>query len=179
METLSVKELTTDDVPRVASYWVDSEPAFMQSMGVDLSKIPSRNDLVEMLSAQLTQTYHEKKAYAIIWLVNGEPVGHCNVNKITFGEEASMHLHLWKQDTRQKGMGTALVKLTLPYFFKNLQLKKIWCEPYALNPAPNKTLGKVGFEFVKEYVTVPGSLNFEQPVKQWLLTRDKFETITE
>ena len=177
METLSVRELTADDVPSLASYWVDSDPAFMQSMGVDLSKIPSRNDLVDMLSQQLTQSYKDKKAYAIIGLLNGEAVGHCNVNKIVFGNEAAMHLHLWKSDTRQKGIGTALVKQSLPYFFKNLQLKKLWCEPYALNPAPNKTLEKIGFEFVKEYVTVPGSLSFEQPTKQWLLTREKFDTL--
>ena len=151
----------------------------MQSMGVDLAKIPSRNDLVEMISQQLTQPYHEKKAYAIIWLLNKKPVGHCNVNKIVFGEEATLHLHIWKQDERQKGIGTELVKRTLPLFFNNLQLKKLWCEPYALNPAPNKTLEKVGFEFVKEYVTVPGALNLEQPVKQWLMTRDIFLTLGE
>jgi len=179
LKRTSVREITADDVPPLASYWVDSDPVFMKSMGVDVEKIPARNALVEMISQQLTQSYREKKAYAIVWLMNNEAIGHCNVNKITFGEEATMHLHIWKQDARQKGIGTSLVKQTLPYFYNNLHLKKLWCEPYALNPAPNKTLEKVGFEFVKEYVTVPGVLNFQQPVKQWLMTRDKFLTIAE
>jgi RimJ/RimL family protein N-acetyltransferase len=60
-----------------------------------------------------------------------------------------MHLHLWYPDKRIKGMGVQLVKKSLPYFFNNLHLKTLYCEPYALNPAPNKTLPKVGFEFVK------------------------------
>lgn len=38
------------------------------------------------------------------------------------------------------------------------------------NPAPNKTLKKAGFELVKEYVTTPGPINFEQPVKLWCLS---------
>lgn len=67
----------------------------------------------------------------------------------------------------------------LPWFFKNLKLKKIYCEPYALIPAPNKTLEKVGFKFVKTYVTTPGRLNFEQPVYLWEITYERFISITE
>jgi len=43
-----------------------------------------------------------------------------------------------------------------------------------LNPAPHKTLEKAGFHLAKEYTTVPGSINFEQQVKQWLITRQAF-----
>ena len=110
----------------------------------------------------------------MIWQMDNEPIGHCNVNKIKFGEEAYMHLHLWNSDGRKKGMGAELVKMSLPYFFEKLELKKIYSEPYALNPAPNKTLVKAGFTFVKEYITTPGFLNFEQPVNLWELTYEQF-----
>ena len=64
--------------------------------------------------------------------------------------------------------------MSLSYFFKHLKLQKVVCEPYALNDAPNKTLKKAGFNFIKEYTTIPGSLNFEQPVKQWSLLNTEF-----
>ena len=86
-----------------------------------------------------------------------------------------MHLHMWNSDLRKKGIGTELVKMSLPYFFENLQLKKIYCEPYALNAAPNIVLGKAGFTFMKKYLTIPGFLNFEQPVKCWELTYDQYK----
>lgn len=86
-----------------------------------------------------------------------------------------MHLHLWKNDLRKTGLGTELVKMTLFYFFEKLNLKILYCEPSALNPAPNKTLKKTGFEFVKEYITTPGFLNFEQKVNLWELTYEKFK----
>jgi len=38
-------------------------------------------------------------------------------------------------------------------------------------------LEKVGFTFVREYTTIPGSLNFEQSVKQWSLLRTEFMEI--
>ena len=143
-------------------------------MGADIAKMLLGDEWENMLTEQINQSYKEKKSYCIIWLSDEKPVGHSNVNKILFGEEAYMHLHVWKADKRQKGMGTALLKMSLPYFFDNLQLKKLYCEPYALNPAPNKTLDKVGFTFIKEYTTVPGILNFEQSVKLWELSGASF-----
>ena len=67
--------------------------------------------------------------------------------------------------------------MTLPFFFEKLKLRRLFSEPYALNEAPNKTLKKVGFELVKEYTTIPGSLNFEQPVKRWEMTFGKYRQL--
>ena len=58
-----------------------------------------------------------------------------------------------------------------------MNLKILYCEPYSLNPAPNHTLKKIGFEFVKENITIPGFLNFEQKVNLWKLTCEKFKTL--
>jgi len=72
-------------------------------------------------------------------------------------------------------MGEKLLQLTLPFFFDTLQLKTVYSEPYALNAAPNKTFKKVGFEYLRQYVTTPGALNFQQPVKRWELTKEEFQ----
>ncbi len=167
----SVRELQSGDIDAIASYWLDSDAAYMLGLGVDLTKLPSREQWHSMLSAQLAQDYHEKQAYAIIWELDGQPIGHSNVNKIVFGEEAYMHLHIWQPEHRKGGHGLAFVKMTMPFFFKNLQLKRLFCEPYSLNPAPNRTLEKLGFSFVKSYVTTPGWINFEQEVNLWVLEK--------
>jgi RimJ/RimL family protein N-acetyltransferase len=170
----SVREMQASDINLVADYWLQPDKQFMVSMGVDLEKIPTREALAGMLATQIQLDYPQKQSYGLIWQLDGHAVGHSNVNKIVFGEEAYMHLHLWNAGSRQKGMGLQFVKMGLPWFFEKLQLKTIFCEPYALNPAPNKTLEKAGFEFEKEYITIPGSLNFEQPVKRWKLTAKQF-----
>src|SRR5678816_4397964 len=97
--TLTVREIQQRDVALIVSYWLESDPLFLQSIGVDLTKIPERGQLTAMIEEQLTQSYEEKKAYAIIWEIDGKAAGHSNVNKIIFGKEAYMHLHLWNDNT--------------------------------------------------------------------------------
>lgn len=169
----SVREIEQADVPNIVNYWHQPDHDFLISMGVDINKIPSRQSLTDMLMSQILLPYEEKQSYCIIWLSNGEAIGHSNVNKIVFGREAYMHLHLWKNSYRQKGMGTHFVRMTIPHFFRNLQLKDLYCEPYALNPAPNKTVKRIGFTKLKTYTTIPGYLNFEQEVNLWHLADDQ------
>lgn len=174
MEHLSVRPLEAQDVPLIIQYWLGGSPEFMHGMGVDMAKMPSVEQWETALNTQLSQSIPEKKSYCFIWLLEGQPVGHCNINKIIPGQEAYLHLHLWRSDLRQKGLGEQLVRLTLPHFFEAYDLQTLYCEPYALNPAPNKTLEKVGFVWEKTHVTTPGWLNFEQPVHLWKLDRATF-----
>lgn len=88
-----------------------------------------------------------------------------------------MHLHLWNNSERKKGMGLNFVRRTLPEYFNNFKLKNLYCEPYAFNDAPNRTLGKIGFDFVRRYRTIPGYLNFEQEVNRWEMTLEKFNAL--
>jgi RimJ/RimL family protein N-acetyltransferase len=174
---LSVREIEKPDLDPLIRYWLESSAEHHAGMGVDVSKIPDEKAWRIMLLKQISQPYQEKQGYCMIWEVDGKPIGHCNLNPVVYGEEGFIHLHLWNGEGRKKGMGTELVKMTIPHFFNTMKLKKINCEPYALNPAPNKTLPKLGFDFVKEYTTIPGWIGFEQPVKRWELTLEKFNLL--
>jgi RimJ/RimL family protein N-acetyltransferase len=176
-EVLSVREIKKEDINSLVEYWFTAKARFLLGMGVDITKMPKREEFSAMLEAQLKQSYTEKQSYCTIWLVNGKAIGHCNVNRIVFGEEASMHLHTWNSGFRQKGFGVDFVKMSLSYFFDNLKLKKVYSEPYALNPGPNKTLEKVGFAFVKKYTTIPGVINFEQEVNRWELSYEEYRKL--
>jgi len=172
---IKVREIELKDIELIADYWLGSEPDFLMNMGVDLSKLPTRNGLIKMLTEQIDTSLKHKSSYALIWELDGKQIGHSNVNPVEYGKQATMHLHLWRSNNRKKGIGTELVRKSLPFYFERLKIGKLICEPYALNPAPNKTLEKVGFEFVKKYRTIPGSLNFEQEVNRWELTRVNYE----
>lgn len=171
---LKVREIKPADFDLIADYWLKSDSEFLISMGVDLSKLPTREGLKKMLGEQFNLPMEEKASYALIWELNGKPIGHSNVNGIEFGKQATMHLHLWNPKNRKKGIGSQLLKKSLGFYFDKLKLETLFCEPYALNLAPNKTLEKLGFEFVKKHVTVPGSLNFEQEVNHWQLTKEQY-----
>jgi len=174
---LSVRELNEADIPSLLDYWFNSEDDYLVAMGFDLSKMPTRKEFSAMLYSQLNASIESKKAYAIIWCLDDVAVGHSNINAIQFAEEASMHLHIWKEDLRKSGNGLHWLKLSIPFYFQNFKLKRLICEPYSLNPAPHKTIEKLGFELEKEYTTTPGFINFEQPVKRWILTSEKFYSL--
>lgn len=36
---VTVRDLTTDDIPSILNYWYSSDPSFLESMGIDLSKL--------------------------------------------------------------------------------------------------------------------------------------------
>jgi len=174
---LSVRELRHSDIHSLVNYWHTASASYLAGMGADINKLPSRQEFEEMLATHINTPIEQRISYCIIWEIDGKPAGHSNTNPTKYGHDAFMHLHLWHGEQRQKGLGAELVKLTLPYYFNNLKLKKLYSEPYALNPAPNKTFERLGFELVKEYITIPGYLNFQQPVKQWLLTRERFDEL--
>ena len=174
---ISVRPIEHKDINALADYWLNSSDEHHISMGVDLSKLPNRADLISMLSSQLNTPIEQKKSFALIWLLNDKAIGHCNVNQIEYNKQAFMHLHLWDEQTRHKGLGSQLVKLSIPLFFEALKLQHLFCEPYALNPAPNKTLERIGFTFVKEHVCIPGYLNFEQPVKRWVFNKEHLPSL--
>ena len=173
---LHVRELTLDDIHYIADYWDNCSEEYLQGMGVELSKVPSRKDFVEMLDAETRKPYAEKKVYALIWEIDGVPGGHTNINQITFGKQATMHLHVWNSNKLRKGIGSALVKKSLPFYFNNFELKVLRCEPNSMNDAPNRVLKKVGFAFIKKYKTIPGAINFYQEVSLHHYTIDKFRS---
>lgn len=174
---IRVREMSETDIILIADYWLSAEDGYLIALGVDLNKLPTREALLQMLKAQLQLPDREKASLAMILEVGGVPLGHCNVNEIEFGQRAKMHLHLWAAAQRRQGLGTRMVQLSLPVFFGRLQLQEIICEPYAHNPAPNSTLRRLGFDFVKTHITTPGSLNFEQEVNRYRLSREKWAAL--
>jgi RimJ/RimL family protein N-acetyltransferase len=174
---ITVREMIKSDIPLILDYWYSASSAYLTGMGADSAKLPPRKDFESRLKSQLDLDYNQKKAYVMICLFDKKPIGHSNLNKINFAMDAFMHLHLWDAGKRKKGIGTKFLKLAIPFFFENIKLQTLFCEPYALNPAPNKTLPKLGFDFVKRYTTIPGSINFEQEVCQYKMTKDQFELL--
>ncbi|MBO6518315.1 MAG: GNAT family N-acetyltransferase [Bacteroidia bacterium] len=171
---LCVEEANQADIPQIVDYWASASPEHLTSMGVDITKMPSSMELTEMLSQQFLLPYEEKRALALVWRKDGNAIGHCNVNEIHFGENAKMHLHMWGSENRSKGMGTHLVKLSIPVFFERLKLNQLICEPFAENNAPNRTLERVGFRFEKRYTTIPGSINTMQEVNRWVFQHSQY-----
>lgn len=173
-ETLSIRELENKDIETFASYWLNADASYLAAMGVDKNKLPTKEQFFLFWEVQLALPLEERSSYCVIWEKNNIPIGHSSTRPTHFGKDAYMHLHLWRKDQRGKGNGFELVQLTIEHYFERLRLTDLYCEPFALNPAPNRVLEKAGFELVKEHITNPGPSNFIQQVKLWRLKRDDY-----
>ena len=167
-----IREFEVDDIDVMISYYLNADHAFLRGMGVEPSKLPSLDEWRRILLEDFDRPIEQRHFYYLIWEIDDVSVGHSNINKIVYGEEAFMHLHVWRPEHRRSGHGRYFLEESIACYFKIFHLQNLFCEPYAHNPAPNKTLPTVGFEFVKTYGITPGWINFQQSVNRWVLTRE-------
>lgn len=170
-----VREMKADEIGLMVSYFRDADLDFLHQMGVDPERLPAYDDWVNSVVEDLDRPAEERQHYYLAWVLEGVPVGHSNINKVIYGQEAFMHLHVWDPANRQDGNGAFFVDSSIAFYFEKFELQNLFCEPNAHNPGPNKTLPKIGFELVKSYETTPGWLNFHQLVNRWRLTREKWQ----
>lgn len=174
----SVREITNPDIPNIIGYFLGLQGPDLDRMGIDPEKLPEQQDWEMMFLADFHKSVKDKQFYYLIWENLGVPVGHANLNKIVFREQAFMHLHMWDAANRRSGGGAFFIRECITRFFRVFQLERILCEPRAENSAPNKILENAGFELVKTYETVPGWINFRQTVNQWEMTKERWDRLS-
>ncbi len=168
---LRVREMTLAEADLVIGYFHSATPEQLDLMGVDPTRLPSPEAWHRQLENDFALPAYRRHTYRLVWLDEDEPVGISSCDRIVFRERANMHLHVLDPSRRRQGIGTECVRQSVDIYFKTLELKRLYCEPNALNTAPHRTLQRCGFKFVKTYMTVPGPINFHQPVTQWVIER--------
>jgi RimJ/RimL family protein N-acetyltransferase len=156
------------EVGVVIDYFHDATPEHLEKMGVDPTRLPGRSDWRARYLAEYRKPIPERSTLLVIWKLDDSPVGFSTSEKIVYGERAHMHLHIVDPQLRGSGIGSAALPETIALYFRELKLKRLFCEPNAFNVAPNRTLQRVGFRYVKTYTTVPGPLNYHQAVSRWV-----------
>jgi len=172
MSTLEAKPFSAaTEYEGMVDYFLNAHDSFLLGMGVSRSLLPTRDNWMRKLLADHRLPDHRKDRLYVGWFYDGKQVGHSSVDKIQIGEQAFFHLHLWRPDLRKSGFGTRFCQQSIKIYFSRLRLKRIWSEPSAENPAPNRALLKLGFEFIKRYRTIPGPIAFEQDVNLYRLCK--------
>jgi RimJ/RimL family protein N-acetyltransferase len=160
--------MALDEVGLLIDYFHGATAEHLEKMGVDPTRLPSRNDWRARYVAEYRRPISERTTLLVVWELDGHPVGFSTSEKIVYGEQAHMHLHIVEPQLRRSGIGSASLPATVELYFKALELKRLFCEPNAFNVAPNRALQSVGFRYLKTYMTVPGPLNYHQAVTRWV-----------
>jgi len=168
---ITVREMTLSEFEFVIEYFFKATPEFLETLGVDPSRLPAADSWRERFQREQAKPIEQRAWFVVIWLLNDRPLGFSTSDKITYGEQANMHLHVVDPGRRNQGYGVACVRRSADIYFERLKLKRLFCEPYAFNVAPNRTLQKAGFKYLKTHMTVPSAINFRQAVTRWVMER--------
>lgn len=152
MTKFGVRPMRETDVEAVVRYWTTASPSDLERMGVDAAALDPPEKMREGYLRALARPESERKAFALVWEVDGEAIGFTTLKNIERGVRGEMHLHMWKASARGKGFGGKLFCLAALDFYERFQLEEIICEPRSSNPMPNRMLQKVGFPLIRTYV---------------------------
>jgi RimJ/RimL family protein N-acetyltransferase len=169
--TLTVREMAAAETDIIVDYFLNATPEHLEMLGVDPTRFPPAASWRERLHRESALPVEQRAVVLVIWLSSGQPIGFSSLDKIRYGEQANMHLHVVDPGRRHQGIGAECVRRSVDLYFERLKLKRLFCEPHAFNVAPNRTLQKAGFKFIKTHMTVPGPLNYHQAVTRWMIER--------
>lgn len=175
-DIFTVREMPPEAVGLRIDYFHDATDDELARMGVERSLLPTRDAWRRSYEEDFALPLPQRKGYALLWELDARPVGFSTLDRIEFGHEARMHLHVTDPARRRAGLGTEFVRRSVDHYFGVLHLQRIFCEPNAFNQAPNRTLARVGFSYLFTHECTPGPINFFQATTRWVLERSDWTT---
>ena len=165
---LSLRPMALADFDVRIAYFHEATDEHLERLGVDRSRLPRPEVWRESFQRNLALPLQERSEYGVVWELDGMPVGFSTADRVRFGDEAHMHLHIIDPEHRSRGLGTQFVRLTAAHLCNVFQLKHLYCEPNAFNVAPNRTLQKAGFKYVCSHEGRPNLINTYQTTTIWV-----------
>lgn len=166
-----VREMQLAEVGIRIDYFHGASDQHLRTLGVDRSLLPTPDAWRASYEEDFARPVHARANYSLVWERYGSVVGFSSADRILFGREAFMHLHILDQGMRGQGLGAQFVRESARIYFEVLKLQRLFSEPNALNVAPNRTLQRAGFRYLFSHETKPGPINFPQLATRWVLDR--------
>jgi len=130
--------------------------------GVDRALLPTPGDWIALYEKDYLRPIQERVNYLLIWELDGSTVGFSSADRIVYGDQAFMHLHILNQENRKQGLGVAFVRESARVYFNALGLERLFCEPNAFNVAPNRALQGAGFPVPLTHEAQPSPINYHK-----------------
>ena len=170
---LTVREMRLDEVGLRIDYFHDASDDYLRTLGVDRSLLPAPEAWRAQYEEDYARPLRERLTYLLAWELEGDVAGFSSADRIEFGQQAFMHLHIVRAAQRRSGLGTEFVKQSAATYMRVLELRRLFCEPNAFNVAPNRTLQRAGFTYLFSHEAAPSSINFMQVTTRWVLDRPR------
>lgn len=168
---LLVREMRLEEVGLRIAYFHEASDEHLRTLGVERRLLPEPQAWFAFHEEDYRRPLRERVNFLLLWALDGRSVGFSTLDRIAFGHEAFMHLHVVDPSLRRQGLGTEFVRRSVAVYFDVFELERLYCEPNAFNVAPNRTVQRAGFEYLFTHEATPTPINFPQVTTRWVLDR--------
>jgi RimJ/RimL family protein N-acetyltransferase len=166
-----VREMQLDEVDLRINYFHHSSDDYLRRLGVARDRLWTPEAWWSFYQEDYARPLRDRENYSVVWELDGRTVGFSSADRIVFGQEAFLHLHMVEPELRRKGLGAEFVAMSAERYFRALELEQLFSEPNAFNTAPNRTLQRAGFRYLFTHEAQPGPMNFLQVTNRWVMDR--------
>ncbi|CAG9226055.1 hypothetical protein VI03_05025 [Burkholderia vietnamiensis] len=144
---IRVDDFAEQDIGPCLDYWYRSPPALMESMNVDVDKLPSEQRMRELLTILVRRACDGVAPAPILTIRHiGEAIGVHELTHLDPGRSAVMHAHIWQARYRGAGIGPVSYLAAMRIFFDRFDLESIRFETPAENVSAQRVKSKLGIE---------------------------------
>jgi hypothetical protein len=110
--SLAIREMALEEVDFIIDYFHRATPEHLETLGVDPTRLSTRSGWRERYIGEFSKPVQELSNAPVIWELDGLAVAFSTSDKIVYGEQAHMHLHVVDPQRRSSGIGSACVRAT-------------------------------------------------------------------
>ena len=152
-----IRDIEEPDVETLVSYWHDNDPAYLASLGVDLSKLASRDQTKSrfLLSIPGAQQPPERATYVIT--SDGRLLAYTNLNFKSM-DEVYVHLHTLVRSPLAKALTYSFFPDMIRIFFDCFPITRLTMQTSPENQNINRFLGTFGLAPKRVHLTTPDGM---------------------
>lgn len=177
--SVSVRDLSEEDIPFVLDYWFRSPPGFIESLGVDPAKLPEEAPFAEAMRGRVRESHGAAgtKMPMLTILHEDRPVGMHTLNPLVEGDHAIFHAHVWSPEMRGRGIAELSYPLACRLFLERFDLKRILFKTPVQNQGALRVKEKLGIRFIGEEIFDHAILKAGTLGRVYELTREEAERL--
>jgi len=169
-KTIVIRDMAQQDVETIVRYWHDGDPTFLNSLGLDASKLVSRATTRERLLASVQGSLRSNRSYFVV--ADGtELLAYTNLN-FRSESEACAHFHVLRRTARVKATMFVLFPAVITMFFNRFPLERIEMQTLPENSNIGRLLRRFGLSPRRTFLDNPDSLGRPGELNIWELKRN-------
>lgn len=170
----TLRDLREDDIEAIVCYWHDSEPEYLESLGVDLNKLKNRDATAAVFRASLKGQRGRYDRATLVFAHDDKAVGYTNIN-YKDGGVAYAHVHVIYPEYRNIGFVSKLFETGVRVFLTEFPTNELRFQTNAVNRRINRYLEKLGMSIWQtEYVANPDGMARPGTYHLYIVDRQRF-----